>query len=97
LARGIGAIAAIANPQKIIIGGSIGSREELIERVRHFLPRCFPYPVDVSVSSLGSWAAIVGGTAIGLAHLHNTLFGADVPEQQMGLPPAEIVRFKEAV
>jgi predicted NBD/HSP70 family sugar kinase len=35
LARGISAIAAIANPQKVIMGGSIGLRPELIERIKH--------------------------------------------------------------
>jgi predicted NBD/HSP70 family sugar kinase/biotin operon repressor len=97
LARGIGAIAAIANPQKVILGGSIGLRPELLERVRVFLPQCFPYPVEVEASVLGARAAIVGATAIGLSHLHNALFGADAPDSRMSLPPAETVTFKEAV
>nr|WP_281431835.1 ROK family transcriptional regulator [Rhizobium setariae] len=96
LARGIGAIAAIANPQKVILGGSIGLREELIERVRKFLPQCFPYPVEIEASVLGARAAIVGAAAIGLSHLHNALFGADAPDSRMSLPPAEAVVFKEA-
>lgn len=96
LARGIAAIAAIANPQKVILGGSIGLREELIERVRKFLPQCFPYPVEIETSVLGARAAIVGATAIGLSHLHNALFGADAPDSRMSLPPAETVTFKEA-
>ncbi|MDR3485681.1 MAG: ROK family transcriptional regulator [Bradyrhizobium sp.] len=96
LARGIGAIAAIANPQKVIIGGSIGLRPELVDRVRAFLPKCFAYPVDVSVSSLGAWAAIIGATAIGLEHFHNANFGADTSEYHLTLPPAETVVFKGA-
>ncbi|WP_037154470.1 ROK family transcriptional regulator [Rhizobium freirei] len=97
LARGVGAIAAIANPQKVIIGGSIGLRPELVERITRFLPMCFPYPVDIGVSSLGAWAAIIGGTAIGLEHLHNALFGADTPAHHLTLPPAETVNFREAI
>jgi len=97
LAQGIAAIAAIANPQKVILGGSIGLREELIQRVRTFLPQCFPYPVEVEISALGARAAIVGATAIGLSHLHNALFGADAPDSRMSLPPAETVSFKEAI
>ena len=88
LARGIGAIAAIANPQKVILGGSIGLRPELIERVTRFLPQCFPYPVEIEASVLGARAAIVGAAAIGLSHLHNALFGADAPDSRMSLPPA---------
>ncbi|QDG94472.1 ROK family transcriptional regulator (plasmid) [Rhizobium sp. NIBRBAC000502774] len=95
LARGIGAIAAIANPQKVIIGGSIGLRPELVDRVKRFLPACFPYPVDIGVSSLGAWAAIIGGAAIGLEHLHNTLFGTETPDRRLTLPPSEAVTFRE--
>ena len=96
LARGIGAIAAIANPQKVILGGSIGLRQELIDRVRSFLPRCFPYPVEIEASVLGARAAIIGATAIGLGHLHNALFGAEAPSGRLSLPPAETVSFREA-
>jgi predicted NBD/HSP70 family sugar kinase len=97
LARGISAIAAIANPEKVIMGGSIGLRPELIERIRTFLPTCFPYPVDIEASQLGARAAIVGAAAIGLSHLHNALFGADAPDSRMSLPPAETVTFREAL
>lgn len=96
LARGIAAICAIANPQKIILGGSIGMRPEMLERVRAVLPLCFPMPVEVEASVLGSRAAIVGATAIGLSHLHNALFGADAPVGRMSLPPAATISFKQA-
>jgi predicted NBD/HSP70 family sugar kinase/biotin operon repressor len=95
LARGIGAIAAIANPEKVIIGGSIGLREELISRVKQVLPQCFPYPVQVEASILGSHAAIIGAAAIGLSQLHNALFGAVAPNSRMSLPPADTVVLRE--
>lgn len=97
LARGIGAIAAITNPDKVILGGSIGSRKELVARVIGVLPACFPYPVVVEASELGDHAALVGATAIGLSHLHNTLFGADTPESRISLPPANAVSMREAL
>ncbi|MBE7732924.1 ROK family transcriptional regulator [Devosia faecipullorum] len=97
LARGIGAIAAIANPDKVILGGSIGTREELVARVKAMLPICFPYSVAVEASELGEHAALVGATAIGLNHLHNTLFGADAPESRISLPPANAVSIREAL
>jgi predicted NBD/HSP70 family sugar kinase len=97
LARGIGAIAAVANPAKVILGGSIGLRSEILERVRVFLPQCFPYPVAVEASALGARAALIGAAAIGLSHLHNTLFGADAPEGRISLPPIELSTSKEAV
>jgi len=97
LACGIGAIAAVTNPGKVILGGSIGSRSELVERVRAALPQCFPYPVTVEASELGSHAALVGAAAIGLSHLHNTLFGTDIPASRISLPPANAVSMREAL
>nr|WP_075291138.1 ROK family transcriptional regulator [Pararhizobium arenae] len=95
LARGIGAIAVVANPQKVILGGSIGLRPEILERVKTFLPQCFPYAIDVEASQLGARAAIIGAAAIGLGHLHNTLFGADTPDSRISLPPANTVTLRE--
>jgi predicted NBD/HSP70 family sugar kinase len=88
VACGIAAICAIANPQLVILGGSIGLRPEILERARHFLPQCFPYPVDLVSSDLGARAALVGATAIGLSQLHNTLFGVATPNASLSLPPA---------
>lgn len=97
LACGIGAIAAIANPEKVILGGSIGLRPEILARVKIFLPQCFPYPVNVETGELGSRAAIIGAAAIGLGQLHNTLFGVDAPDGRISLPPANVNALREAV
>ena len=97
LARGVGAIAAMANPDKIILGGSIGSRAEMVALVRDVLPKCFPFPVSVEAGELGNHAALVGAAAIGLSHLHNALFGADTPESRISLPPSNAVFMREAL
>lgn len=97
LARGIAAICAVADPELVILGGSIGARPELIARVRAVLPQCFPVPVRVEPSLLGTHAALVGAAAIGLSHLHNALFGADAPEGRISLPPANAVSLKRAL
>ncbi|MDH6231690.1 putative NBD/HSP70 family sugar kinase/putative transcriptional regulator [Mesorhizobium soli] len=97
LARGIGAIAAIANPEKVILGGSIGLRPEILSRVKTFLPQCFPYPVDVETGELGSRAAIIGAAAIGLGQLHNALFGVDAPDGRISLPKVDMHSLKEPV
>lgn len=89
VACGIAAIAAIADPQKVILGGSIGLRPEILSRVRALMPQCFPYPIEVEASGLGSRAALIGGTAVGLSELHNTLFGVDAPSGRLSLPPAD--------
>ena len=97
LAQGIAAIAALTNPQKVILGGSIGERPELVARVVAALPLCFPYPVAVEAGSLGSHAALVGAAALGLGHLHNALFGTDTPEARISLPPANAAYLREAL
>jgi len=59
LARGIAAIATIANPRLVVLGGSIGSRPELIAQVRALLPACMPAPVAIVPSRLGPQAALI--------------------------------------
>ncbi|EKF20220.1 ROK family transcriptional regulator [Nitratireductor pacificus] len=96
VARAVASICAITNPGKVVLGGSIGGRAELVNRVREFLPQCFPYPVEIGVSELGSRVAIVGGAAVGLTHLHTTLFAGGVPGAEISLPPAKVVKLVEA-
>lgn len=97
LTRGIAAICVVANPQKVILGGSIGIRPEIIARVRELLPQCVPTRIAVEASALGPQASIVGATAIGLSHLHNSLFAADAPDRHITLPRGRGVSFLEAM
>lgn len=60
LARGIVAVAALLNPEKIVLGGSIGLRPEMLERLRGLLPLCFPHPIHVEPGTLGNDAALSG-------------------------------------
>jgi predicted NBD/HSP70 family sugar kinase len=96
LAQGVAALAAIVNPEKVILGGSIGLRPEILSRVQALLPQCFPYKVTVEASELGSRATIIGAAAIGLSQLHHTLFGVDAPDGRLSLPPANAGLLREA-
>lgn len=96
LAQGVAAIAAIANPEKVILGGSIGLRPEILSRVQALLPQCFPYPITVEASQLSGRASLIGAAAIGLGRLHNTLFGVDAPDGRISLPPTQAAALKEA-
>lgn len=60
IAISIVAIRAILDPQRIVMGGSIGAREELVERIRHFIPLCTPTPPECVVSTLGRRAGLLG-------------------------------------
>ncbi|WP_439529262.1 ROK family transcriptional regulator [Pannonibacter sp.] len=90
LALTIAVLSAVTNPGRIILGGSIGSRMELVERIRALLPLCSPTQVEIGVSALGSRVTLIGGAAIGLAHLHAALFSGGVPGAQINLPPAKV-------
>lgn len=60
LAVAILAVCAVLDPQRIVLGGSIGVREELLERIRAFMPLCIPNPPECVVSTLGRNAALLG-------------------------------------
>ena len=97
LGRAIVALCAIVDPGRVILGGSIGARIELVERVRTLLEGVSPAPAEIEASALGPQAALAGATAIGLGRLHNTLFGLeDLPETEMTLPPARVIALKSS-
>ncbi|MDE0307797.1 MAG: ROK family transcriptional regulator [Albidovulum sp.] len=87
LTRAVAAVSAVVAPKMVILGGSIGLRRELAEKVRSLFPKCFPNPVAIERSALGARAALAGGAAVGLTHLHATLFSGRLPASEV-LPPA---------
>jgi predicted NBD/HSP70 family sugar kinase len=87
LALGVAATSALLDPDRVIFGGSIGGRIELVERVRAVLPRCMRRPPEVEASSLGSRAGVVGALALGLEQLHRSTHGSGLVESTR-LPPA---------
>ena len=74
LAVAISAVAAIVNPALVVTGGSIGSRRELIDRVRKLLPFCMARPTRVEISKLGNDAALVGAIGAALDAVREELF-----------------------
>ncbi len=66
LAQALMAVRALVDPELIVLGGSIGARTELVERVRALIASS---PVDLAVraSSLGSRAVLVGANRLALA------------------------------
>jgi predicted NBD/HSP70 family sugar kinase len=92
LTMAIAAVCAIVDPEQIVLGGSIGARAELIERVERLLPQCMARPAPILRSVLQDRATIVGALATALSRLHNQLFGvADLPgELDLPPPPADI-------
>ncbi|MGV8950574.1 MAG: ROK family protein [Cypionkella sp.] len=82
LAEAILAVSAVVDPERIIMGGSIGARPELLERVQHYLPLCMATPPTCTISQLGSRAGLYGTLANSLDILRKGLFQTpelDVP------------------
>ena len=84
--RGIATLAAIVDPDIVVLGGSIGHRSELLMEIQTVLAQCFPRPLRIETSKLGKHAALVGGAALGLSHLHHTLFADGLAGVDISLP-----------
>lgn len=50
------------------------------------LALCFPRPLRIETSKLGKHAALIGGAALGLSHLHHTLFADGLAGVDISLP-----------
>jgi len=87
IARAIAALVAVADPSRIVIGGSIGAREELLELIRADLARCFPRRIPVEKSVLGNHAALAGGVSIALSQLHLSVFAQGLKGVEIAVPP----------
>jgi predicted NBD/HSP70 family sugar kinase len=97
IARAIAAIAAVVDPASVVIGGSIGAREELINLIEPEINKCFPRPIPVEASILGNHAALAGGTSIALSRLHIALFSGGLPGAEIVVPPPELENFQEQI
>lgn len=69
VALAIASIGALLDPELVITGGSIGSRPELVEAIRRYLPRCTPFPPRIEISQFGGRAALIGGLAMAAEYM----------------------------
>jgi predicted NBD/HSP70 family sugar kinase len=80
------ALAAILDPELIVLGGSIGVRAELADRVRAATRSLYARPIDIRVSALGARAGLVGAVSLAVNRLHNALFGMSGVPKELSLP-----------
>jgi predicted NBD/HSP70 family sugar kinase len=88
IAPAIAAVGATLDPEVVILGGSIGVRQELIDAVRRVLPRCTPAPPRIEASVLGSRAGLVGALGVAVDRMHDGLFGVGLPATPLLAPSA---------
>ena len=75
LALGLGAACAMIDPEKIILGGSIGCRKAILDRVATALARIHPDPAPIVPETPDFEAALLGCAQLGLRHLAASLIG----------------------
>ena len=90
-------IVAVLDPAVIVIGGSIGSREELLERIVPFAAGCSPRAINIEKSRLGDHATLAGGASIALSHLHLSVFAEGQKGAEISVPPPAIENFLAVV
>ncbi|MFS4580652.1 ROK family transcriptional regulator [Phaeobacter sp. C3_T13_0] len=97
IARAVVSIVAVIDPSTVVIGGSIGARDELLARIIHHARLCYPRPIKIEQSQLGNHAALAGGAAIALSHLHVSLFAEGQKGVVISVPAPTIEVFKAQI
>lgn len=91
LARTIISLNFVINPNKFVLGGSIGSSGLLRNILLQKLARSRWQVPAVEISSTGHYAALAGGVAIGLEQTQHDLFAATFGE---GIGAGRFIAFK---
>src|SRR5437868_11684902 len=75
IAAHIAPVAAVADPELVVLGGGLGANGDLLlEPVRTLLREWMPYPPRVEISSLGESAVLMGAVATGLQSALDNVF-----------------------
>jgi predicted NBD/HSP70 family sugar kinase len=85
-ALGLAAVAALFDPQLIVVGGSIGGRPEFLQKISGYVSACSPRSVEIRASALQNRAGVVGALAVALNWLHEDLFGLPDLPGELPLP-----------
>jgi predicted NBD/HSP70 family sugar kinase len=64
IALGVASVAAVIDPELVVLGGGIGANPLLLSPVRDHLARLVPEPPSVHSSSLGARASLYGAIAL---------------------------------
>lgn len=78
VALAITALQSILDLEVVVLGGSIGARPELVERVQSEMNAVFARPVSIVSSELGTRAGLIGAVRGAVSQLHDHHFGKPV-------------------
>lgn len=79
-------ITSVIDPDRVVFGGNIGGRPELVQRVAGLMPSVQRRPIRVEASRLGARATVLGAAAMSLGQMHNSLFSTLELPGRLGLP-----------
>jgi predicted NBD/HSP70 family sugar kinase len=95
VALAVVSLQATIDAECVVLGGSIGRRPELVQRVQQAVGKLFARPVRILTSGLGSRAGLVGAVSSAVQRLHNRRFGiADLPGE-LAIPGPKLARAAE--
>jgi glucokinase len=80
IALSIVTVAAVLDPELVILGGGVGARPELLEPVERWTRSLHREPPQVLTSELGHRASLIGAIAAALTEAHRSLFAAPVDD-----------------
>lgn len=80
-------VIATVDPQRLVLGGSVGSRPDFAEKVGRLLAQLSPRQVEIRTSTLGKRAGVVGALSVALNRLHDEFFGVAELASALPLPP----------
>jgi predicted NBD/HSP70 family sugar kinase len=86
IALAVVAIHSIADPEVVVLGGSIGARPEMRNAIESYLARCMAEPVPLEISALGNLATLYGAIGSAIDLLHRILFGLGATTTSPALP-----------
>ncbi|MEP6660193.1 MAG: ROK family transcriptional regulator [Acidimicrobiales bacterium] len=74
LAWAILSVAAIIDPELVVLCGGVGTNPHLLAPVRAAVERIAPFPIEVTASALGTRGGVVGAITLARRHARAALF-----------------------
>ncbi|WP_169333588.1 ROK family transcriptional regulator [Leeia oryzae] len=87
-AKAIAATATVVDPEVCILGGSIGSRPEMLVRVQEWLGKMMDEPLPVEANHLGKSAGLFGAIALALQAVNSRYFSPQHTFGEVVIPSA---------